>query len=238
MHSIHTTRGFIVGSRPYADAGRVLTIFTRDFGLIYATAQGIRLEKSKLRYYTQEYSFGAYSLVRGKEFWRLTSANGESQDLRFTIHDLRSEHKELIARIALLLRRLLQGEEPHPELFDIVFECWKFLVGHLTVGLIVDMAGGSIKMLGEPNEDIISMRENLNDGTISMYEKLNDEEMRTLESLVVARMLSALGYIGEVAGISDRLRSIEITPELLRALSSQRTILNQHINKALKESML
>ncbi len=222
MHAIHTTPGFIVGTRPYGDAGRILAIFTRDFGLIYATAQGIRLEKSKLRYFTQEYSFGTYSLVRGKEFWRVTSANGESQDLRFKIYDLRSEHRELIARIALLLRRLLQGEEPHPELFDIVFVCWNFLGKS-----VADLPGGSIEMLGESN-----------DGPISMHEKLNENEMQTLESLVVARMMFALGYIGEVAGLTDELKSVEISSELLRNLAGQKTVLNQHINKALKESML
>ena len=209
MHSIHTTQGFIVGSRPYGDAGRILTIFTREHGLIYATAQGIRLEKSKLRYYTQEYSFGIYSFVRGREYWRMTSAS-ETIERRnnLTIERLEegtpaisgssatgNEERGLIARIAILLRRLLQGEDPHPELFDIVFECWRFL--------------------GD-----------------------NNEEMNVLESLVVARILSALGYIGDIKGLSNYLKSSEITREMLIEIASQRTTLNQHINKALKESML
>ena len=76
MHAIHTTPGFIIGSRPYGEAGKMLSIFTRDFGLVTATAQGIRLERSKLRYHAQDLSFGSFSLVRGREFWRLTSAAG------------------------------------------------------------------------------------------------------------------------------------------------------------------
>lgn len=126
MYAIHTTPGFIIGSRPYGEAGRMLSIFTRDLGLVTATAQGIRLEKSKLRYHTQPYSFGTFSLVRGKEFWRLTSAaSGRG-----------ARAGELAARVALLLRRLLQGEEPHPELYEHVEACARFMGGH--AGLSAD----------------------------------------------------------------------------------------------------
>src|SRR4051812_13786640 len=111
MHAIHTTPGFVIDSRPYGEAGKILSIFTQDLGLVSAIAQGIRLEKSKLRYYVQNYSFARYSLVRGKEFWRLTSA-AESEEGTW--------NAELVAKIAALLKRLLQGEEPHPELFELV----------------------------------------------------------------------------------------------------------------------
>ncbi|MEI6304419.1 MAG: recombination protein O N-terminal domain-containing protein [Candidatus Taylorbacteria bacterium] len=113
MHAIHTTAGFVVGSRPYGDAGKILSIFTRDFGLIFATAQGIRLEKSKLRYFIQDYSWGVYSFVRGKEYWRLTSAQGMEK-----VGSEGGGDRDLVARVALLLKRFLQGEDPHPELFD------------------------------------------------------------------------------------------------------------------------
>lgn len=132
MYAITTTPGFIIESRPRGEAGKLLSIFTRDLGLVLASAQGIRLEKSKLRYHSQEYSFGEFSFVRGKEFWRLTSANGDSR--RSTLRvvrrvDLRNE-QELIGRIALLLRRLLHGEEPHPELFEHLEGSTRFLFDH------------------------------------------------------------------------------------------------------------
>ena len=80
MHPIHTTPGFIIGSRPSGEAGKMISIFTRDLGLVFASAQGIRFEKSKLRPFTQDYSFGQFSFVRGKEYWRLTSAQEEYND--------------------------------------------------------------------------------------------------------------------------------------------------------------
>ncbi|MEK9177832.1 MAG: recombination protein O N-terminal domain-containing protein, partial [Patescibacteria group bacterium] len=80
MYSITTTPGFIIDSRPYGEAGRLMSIFTRELGLVRATAQGIRLEKSKLRYSSQLYSFGIFSFVCGKEFWRLTNAREQSRN--------------------------------------------------------------------------------------------------------------------------------------------------------------
>lgn len=128
MHSIVTTEGFIIDSRPYGDAGKLLYIFTRDFGLIVATAQGIRLEKSKLRYFIQDYSFGIYSFVKGKEYWRLTNAGEINQ-----IVDRGNSGLPLIlkAKIAVLLKKMLQGEEAHPELFDVIFTAETSLQKHL-----------------------------------------------------------------------------------------------------------
>jgi recombinational DNA repair protein (RecF pathway) len=203
MHHIHTTPGFIIQVRPYGEAGKLLSIFTRDFGLIMVTAQGIRLEKSKLRYYTQEYALGLFSLVKGKEIWRLTSADSLASSLSYSsgailIPEI-SPRKEFIAKIALLLRRLLQGEEGRREVFAVVQSCFQFM---------------------------------------NVCQSLTDDRLATLESLLVARVLHWLGYIGDDVDLNGHVRSFEITSELLDLLKEKRTILNKHINKALKESMM
>ncbi|MEA2715081.1 MAG: repair protein RecO [Candidatus Parcubacteria bacterium] len=114
MYSIETTPGFIIDSRPYGEAGRILYIFTRDLGLIEATAKGIRLEKSKLRYFAAAASFGLFSLVRGREFWRLVSA----REIEPPVGSRQAENFGLLPRLAALLKRLLRGEEAQPALFD------------------------------------------------------------------------------------------------------------------------
>jgi len=124
MYAIYTTSGFIVGSKPYGEAGKVLFIFTRDFGLVTAIAQGIRLEKSKLRYGAQDCSLGDFSFVKGKEFWRLTSI-GDSRSAT----DVPQGTRELIARLGILLRRFIQGEDCNIGLFDHIEDCVDFL-GH------------------------------------------------------------------------------------------------------------
>jgi DNA repair protein RecO len=210
MYSIVTTYGFVIDSRPHGEAGRILSIFTRDLGLVFVTAQGIRLEKSKLRYYTQEYSFGRYSLVRGKEFWRLTSAQDVDSRIKMYVSPVSlaettwaikyvNHRQELIARIALLLKRLLHGEEAHAELFECVYSCAGFL-----------------------------------------YEQphFTAERLETFESVVVLRILRLLGYIGDDPLLGEKMQSSNITVKLLDDLAMKRVLINQHINKALRESHL
>ncbi len=194
MYSITTTSGFIIESRPTGEAGKILSIFTRDLGLVRAGAQGIRLEKSKLRYHAQEFSLGEFSFVRGKEIWRMTNA-----DQVESITNLHQPSQELVARIALLLRRLLHGEEPHLELFEHVESLFVF---------------------------------------VKEIPHFSDEHMKTLESLMVYRILLVLGYIGADKKIDTRISSTELSIFFLDEIAGQRALLNTHINKALKESHL
>lgn len=111
MHHIYTTPAFVVSSLPKGEAGKSLLLFTRDFGMIWATAQGIRLEQSKLRHHIQDYSFSYVSIVRGKEMWRLTGA-GELEE--------KIKPSKLYVRILNVLKRLLTGEEKNEKLFEII----------------------------------------------------------------------------------------------------------------------
>ena len=101
---------------PHGEAGKFLLLFTKDFGMIGAVAQGIRLSQSKLRYHIQDFSFCTVSIVRGKEVWRLTGA-----------HEIEEETVTGILHIKILklLRRLLQGEEKNEKLFEIVKELYR-----------------------------------------------------------------------------------------------------------------
>lgn len=111
MHHIYTTPAFIISSTPHGEAGKFLLIFTEDFGMIGALAQGIRLNQSKLRYHIQDFDYTNISIVRGKEVWRLTGA-----------HEIENKIKPnvLHIRILKLLKRLLHGEEKNEKLFEII----------------------------------------------------------------------------------------------------------------------
>ncbi|MEK7175771.1 MAG: DNA repair protein RecO, partial [Patescibacteria group bacterium] len=105
-YHIYTTKGLTLSERPVREADRIYSILTRDLGLVRATALGVRKENSKLRGSIEPVSLSNISLVRGKEHWRLTSA-------------------EVIKRFKktkplALLEQLVVGESAHPELFDAV----------------------------------------------------------------------------------------------------------------------
>jgi len=73
-YHIYTTRGIVLSERPVREADRIYTIITRDLGLVQATALGVRKEASKLRGALEPFVLSKISLVRGKEHWRITSA--------------------------------------------------------------------------------------------------------------------------------------------------------------------
>lgn len=108
-YTVYTTEGFILSTSPQGEANRLYRIFTREFGLVIATAQGVRLGKSKLKGHLTEFSLTSVSLVKGKEFWRITSAQ-----------TLEKNKSILYVQILTVLKRMLQGEGEHRELFDFL----------------------------------------------------------------------------------------------------------------------
>jgi DNA repair protein RecO (recombination protein O) len=114
MHHIYHTEAFVLGSRNVGEANKMLSLYTRELGLVYAHAQGIRLGKSKLRFGLQDFSHATVDLVQGKDIWRVTSGVAiQSYGLRLNPQSLK-----IIASVAKLLERLCVGEEPIPEIFD------------------------------------------------------------------------------------------------------------------------
>lgn len=115
MHHIYHTHGFIISSRNTGEANKMLTIYTREMGLVRATCQGVRLSKSKLRFALQDFSYVKVDLVRGKEIWRVTSATNISS---FPYARSDKQSLLLIARIGKLIERLCDGEEESGKIFD------------------------------------------------------------------------------------------------------------------------
>ena len=115
MHHIYHTEGIILGSKPYGEAGEYYFIFTRDLGMIYASAQGVRKMSSKLRFILQDFAYVKVDLVQGKDFWRVTSASKTNK-----LEQLSKNRGtlEVVSNIAKLLKRLLAGVEPNQALFS------------------------------------------------------------------------------------------------------------------------
>jgi len=114
MHHVYTTKAFVVHSTPHGESGKFLLLFTKDFGMIGVTAQGIRLIQSKLRYHIQDSSLSMVSVVRGKEVWRLTGAYELSNN----------KSNILFIKILRILKRLIPGEEKNERLFNIIEELY------------------------------------------------------------------------------------------------------------------
>ena len=102
----------MLSERPVGEADRIYNILTRDLGLVRARALAVRKPASKLRGALEPFVLSQVSLVRGKEYWRVTSAEVIKRIMPLPE----------IARPLNLIERLVQGEEAHPEFFDAVEE--------------------------------------------------------------------------------------------------------------------
>jgi len=125
-HIIHHTEGLVISGVNVGEADRYLTLFTKDFGMIRAQAQGIRKLSSKLRYSLQDYSYVRIDLVQGREKWRITNV---TKHKTFTTIVRDTERFQIFSNIIRLLERLVPGEEKNDALFIHITEAVSFLNG-------------------------------------------------------------------------------------------------------------
>jgi DNA repair protein RecO (recombination protein O) len=118
MHKIHATDGVVLYKRGVGEANTLVSILTRDLGLVRAKATSARVEHSKLRYGLETLTQGRYSLVRGKHEWKLTGVEHISHALAAGS----AGRRQRSGKIAKLLLRLIHGEEPVPALYKTVAE--------------------------------------------------------------------------------------------------------------------
>ncbi|MBP9802892.1 MAG: DNA repair protein RecO [Candidatus Pacebacteria bacterium] len=191
MHHIYHTEGIILGSKNFKEASKYFYILTRDLGLVYAEAQGIRKISSKLRFVLQDFNYLKLDFVQRKNIWRITNAikTNELENLNKDFYKLK-----IVANISKLLLRLLPGIEPNPTLF----------------------------------EEVVN-------GFFLLEKNNSKEELKNIEIVLVLRILSNLGYIGE--NFEDLTRS-PFENELLGILSQNKVKIIKEINKALRETQL
>lgn len=112
--------GLVLGHLAHGESNRLYQVLTPDFGLIRVLAQGVRLEKSKLRYNLQTYHFVELDLVRGREYWRLTGA--------LKIGSANSSQIAFFRKLGLVLLRLIHGEEANMLIFNDLKRAWDLLL--------------------------------------------------------------------------------------------------------------
>jgi DNA repair protein RecO (recombination protein O) len=118
MHKIFVTEGVVLGKRTVGEANTLVSILTRELGLVRAKATSARSEKSKLRYGLEMLTLGRYALVRGKHEWKLTGVEQISHALAAS----GTGRRVRAGKIAKLLLRLIHGEERVPALYKTVVE--------------------------------------------------------------------------------------------------------------------
>jgi recombinational DNA repair protein (RecF pathway) len=117
-YSTYTTEAIVCGTRDRNTTDRSYLLFTREGGMLYAEARGVRREGSRQRYALQDFSRVRISLIRGKSGWRIGSV--ESLENYYTGAADRAARGSVVTFVKLL-RRFARGEEPMVSVYD--FTC-------------------------------------------------------------------------------------------------------------------
>ena len=194
MHHIYTTKAIIVKSFPIGEANKYYFLLTQDLGFIKASAQGVRLDKSKLKGHLQDYCMVSISLVKGKDIWRITGIE------TITRGDFLKDINKLIAikNIFSLLLRLLHGEEKNEQLFFSVESFYNFLFKN----------------------------------------KLSEDNIKSLETITVLRILYHLGYFKKSFDLFDFVKDDELSINTLNLFENKKNVAILDINNALNETHL
>ena len=124
-YHIYTTNGIILKRTPFGEANVLLHILTQDLGLIMVSARAARLSSSKLRPALQEYAHISLSCIKGKNGWKVTNVVEKGS----FFFQYPPQSRKVIAQIDSLLLKMITGESPHPEIFQIVRTSFEFLRG-------------------------------------------------------------------------------------------------------------
>jgi recombinational DNA repair protein (RecF pathway) len=118
-YQTYITEALICGSFDSNTADKSYLLFTRDAGMLYASARSVREERSRQRFALQDFSRITVSLIKGKTGWRIGSVQSEGN---FFVEANDRAVRGSIVRICKQLRRFVAGEEPHPDLYEEIIE--------------------------------------------------------------------------------------------------------------------
>lgn len=116
MYQKYQTEALVLASRERGESDKLFTLYTREFGLLYARASAVRKETSRMRYALTNYARAQVALVRGNRGWRVGGA------LALQGASVGGEGVATFARIARLALRLVAGQEKNEYLYGALTE--------------------------------------------------------------------------------------------------------------------
>ncbi|MEK9161634.1 MAG: DNA repair protein RecO [Patescibacteria group bacterium] len=115
-HQIYLTDGIVLKKKDFGEADRLFWIYTEKFGMVMASAKGVRLEKSKLRNNLSVFSYGEFAVISSRDFWRIIDAR------EISLPKLSSQvrlggHTKVFVKISNLAVRMIKGEERNDKIW-------------------------------------------------------------------------------------------------------------------------
>lgn len=141
MYQKYTTEGFIVSAKGNREADMLYLVYTRDFGMLLASATSVRLPKSKLRPHLVSGVLLSFTFLRSKTRWKLVEVKEAGERL-----PVQSVGYRVFSKILLIMKTLIHGEEKNESLFSVLEEIYHLTERDLNINESVEILG-MIKVL-------------------------------------------------------------------------------------------
>lgn len=113
---------------PSGEGSARVLLYTDSAGLLWAHAQSAREERSQLRSHLQIGTRGKFSLVKGKDVWRVVGV-AETMNMHFALAD-RADAQRTLQRVLLFVRQFVRGEGSDPYFFSVLWGFFDTLSSH------------------------------------------------------------------------------------------------------------
>ncbi|MDP3784633.1 MAG: DNA repair protein RecO [bacterium] len=125
-NGLYQTEGIILNRMDAGEADRILTVFTKEFGMLRLFARGVRKIRSKLNGFLNIFSYARFGFVSGRETWHLIDA----EDLEY-FDGISSDGEKIkvFGRVSNFLERFNRGEGKDEVLWLEFLSFLKFLDG-------------------------------------------------------------------------------------------------------------
>lgn len=117
-YKTYITEALVCGSVNNNTSDKSYLLFSKEAGMLWATAKSVREERSKQRCALQDFSHIRVSLIKGKSGWRIGSV--EALGNPFLQADTRTK-RGTVNFVVTQLRRYVQGEIQLPKVYDDTF---------------------------------------------------------------------------------------------------------------------
>lgn len=124
--SIETTDVVILKQTPFGETSRIITLLSRDFGLLRGVAKGVRQQSSRLARFLEPLT--EVELVLYYYTDRDLHLISKSSELN-PFHQLRSNPLRLAHSLVIVehVLRLLPAEDPSPQIYELLVESLRLL---------------------------------------------------------------------------------------------------------------
>ncbi|MCS7172749.1 MAG: DNA repair protein RecO [Armatimonadetes bacterium] len=123
---VYKVEGIVLGRRNLGEADRVLTLLTREYGKLAVKAKAVRRPSSRLAGRLEPFTHARFLLARGRTLDVVAQVEVITSFASLRADLLRTAWAAVCAE---LTDRMLQGLDPHPEVFETLLQAQEALAG-------------------------------------------------------------------------------------------------------------